>query len=558
MRKVLFNALSALLVLLAGCGKNASRDVASVLGQSITAEEFQARYTTYLSSSGVRDNIVQRKLVLDNMINERLIVHDVRQKGWDNDSAALYQLEEIQTQALLNGFTKKVLLDTLSVTEQELQHEFRASNTKVSARYIYAKTEHEALRLKKQLQQGATFEALAKTVFDDPGLANNGGSVGYFGYGEMESAFEETAFSLPVGAISDPVKIGIGYAVIKVDDRVEIPLSSQFDFEKKRETLTTAVREKKTMKALSEAAHRVSVELTPQFNDKALLWLKDVWATTFTTAGMVVLERVASKVKEDPSLELVKFRDRTWTMKDFGEKVQFTSERQRKKVKTLDDLKEFILGLRTRDEFLKQARAAGLERDSSVKAEADNASLLYFLKRWSRFVQDTIGHYGIEENVLKAQFEKNRSLYVHPSEVNVAEILVRSADEAAALMAKIKSGADFRSLARKHSIRTWAAKQGGELGFGTESSYGNVGKKLFSAVIGQVVGPVHVDPYYGIFKILARKESRAKSFEEARDQIAKELVTIKKQEGFKNAILALRSQVSVQVHEEVLANISVQ
>lgn len=557
-RKVLFNLITALVVLIAGCAKNTSRDVASVLGQSITAEEFQTRYKTYLSSSGVRDNIVQRKLVLDNMINEHLILHDVRQKGWDNDSAALHQLEEIQTQALLNGYTKKVLLDTLSVTEKEIWDEFRASNTKVNARYIYAKTEREALQLKKRLQQGATFEALAKDVFDDPGLANNGGSVGYFGYGEMENTFEETAFSLPVGAISDPVRIGIGYAIIKVDDRVEIPLSSQFDFEKKRESLTTAVREKKTMKALSDAAHKASDESAAQFNDKALQWLKDVWTTTFTTSGKIELEQVESKVQENPSLELVKFRDKTWTMKDFGEKVQFTSEKQRKKVKTLDDLKEFILGLRSRDEFLKQARAAGLERDSSVKEEADKASLLYFLKRWSRFVQDTTGYHGIEENVLKAQFEKNQSLYVNPPEVNVAEILVRSADEAMMLMANIKSGADFGSLARKHSVRTWAAKKGGELGFGTESSYGSLGKKLFSAKRGEVVGPVKVDPYYGIFKVLARKESRPKSFEEVRNQIAKDLLTAKKQEGFKNAILILRSQVNVQVHEEVLANISVQ
>lgn len=544
------------LLLAGGCAKKISRDVANVLGQSITAEEFQARYKTYLSSSGVRDNIVQRKAVLDNIINEHLILNDIQKKGWDKDSIALHKLDEIRTQALLNGYTRTVLLDTLSVTEKELWDEFRASNTKVRARYIYAKTRSEALTLKKKLERGATFEALAKNIFEDPGLANNGGSVGYFGHGEMESAFEETAFSLPVGTLSEPVKIGVGYALIKVDDRVEIPLSSQVDFEKKRESMATSIREKKTMKVLTEAAHKASDELSPQFNEKALHLLKDAWTTKFTTSGSSVLEQVESKLKENPSMELVKFRDETWTMRDFEEKVKFTSERARRKVKTLDDLKEFILGLRSRDEFLKQARIAGVERDSVVRDEIDKAGLLYFLRRWSAFVQDTIGRHSIEESILKAQFEQNRSLYVNPPEVNVAEILVRSADEAAALRAKVNNGADFGSLARKHSLRTWAAKKGGELGFGTEASYGIMGKKLFSLRVGQVIGPARVDPYYGIFKILAQKESTPKSFEQVRNQILKEFLALKKQEGFKQALVNLRSHARFEVYEDVLANIS--
>lgn len=546
------------LLLAGGCAKKNSRDVASVLGHSITAEEFQARYKTYLSSSGVRDNIVQRKAVLDNIINEHLILNEIQKKGWDKDSAAMYKLEEIRTQALLNGYTRTVLLDTLSVTEKELWDEFRASNTKVSARYIYAKTKSEALALKKKLEGGATFKALAKDIFEDPGLANNGGSVGYFGHGEMESAFEEAAFALPVGAISEPIKIGVGYALIKVDDRVEIPLSSQIDFEKKRESMTTSIREKKTMKALTEAAHKASDELSPQFNESALQLLKDAWTTKFTTSGSSVLEQVESKLKENPSLELVKFSDGTWTMKDFEEKVRFTSERARRKVKTVDDLKEFILGLRSRDEFLKRARIAGVERDSVVKNETDKATLLYFLRRWSAFVQDTIGRHGIEEAALKAHFEQNRSLYINPPEVNVAEILVRSANEAAALRANIDKGADFASLARKHSLRTWAAKKGGELGFGTEASYGMMGKKLFSSRVGQVVGPAMVDPYYGIFKILERKESTPKSFEEVRGQILKEQLALKKQDGFKQALVNLRSHAKFEVYEDVLANISFQ
>ncbi|MBI3786653.1 MAG: hypothetical protein HY276_00185, partial [Ignavibacteriales bacterium] len=82
--------------------------------------------------------------------------------------------------------------------------------------------------------------------------------------------------------------------------------------------------------------------------------------------------------------------------------------------------------------------------------------------------------------------------------------------------------------------------------------------KLFSSRVGQVVGPAMVDPYYGIFKILERKESTQKSFEEVRGQILKEQLALKKQDGFKQALVNLRSHAKFEVYEDVLANISFQ
>jgi len=68
----------------------------------------------------------------------------------------------------------------------------------------------------KRIRAGEAFADVAKEVSDDPGSAANGGDLGLFGRGIMTPAFEEVAFSLQPGELSEPVKSPFGYHVIEV------------------------------------------------------------------------------------------------------------------------------------------------------------------------------------------------------------------------------------------------------------------------------------------------------------------------------------------------------
>jgi len=67
-----------------------------------------------------------------------------------------------------------------------------------------------------RLNAGESFEKLAKENSDDPGSAEMGGDLGYFGRGLMEPDFEEVAFSLKQGEVSEQVLTSFGYHIIKV------------------------------------------------------------------------------------------------------------------------------------------------------------------------------------------------------------------------------------------------------------------------------------------------------------------------------------------------------
>jgi len=74
----------------------------------------------------------------------------------------------------------------------------------------------KATGLLDKIKAGESFDVLAKDNSDDPGSAELGGDLGYFGRGTMEDAFEETVFSLEEGGVSALVLTSFGYHIIKV------------------------------------------------------------------------------------------------------------------------------------------------------------------------------------------------------------------------------------------------------------------------------------------------------------------------------------------------------
>jgi peptidyl-prolyl cis-trans isomerase C len=80
-----------------------------------------------------------------------------------------------------------------------------------------AKTKAEALL--KDLKAGKDFGEAAKTNSQDPGSAPNGGDLGYFEQGQMVPPFEQAAFALKAGEMSEVVETQFGYHIIKVADK---------------------------------------------------------------------------------------------------------------------------------------------------------------------------------------------------------------------------------------------------------------------------------------------------------------------------------------------------
>ncbi|MFN4219074.1 MAG: peptidylprolyl isomerase [Candidatus Bipolaricaulia bacterium] len=73
--------------------------------------------------------------------------------------------------------------------------------------------------IKKELENGADFAELAKKYSQDSGSAQNGGDLGFFSHGQMVQEFEDAAFALEPGQVSDPVRTQFGFHLIKVEEK---------------------------------------------------------------------------------------------------------------------------------------------------------------------------------------------------------------------------------------------------------------------------------------------------------------------------------------------------
>lgn len=87
--------------------------------------------------------------------------------------------------------------------------------SQVRASHILVATMDEARQLQDQLAKGADFAQLAKKHSSCPS-SEEGGDLGWFGRGMMVKSFDEAAFSMTEGQVSEPVQTQFGYHLIKL------------------------------------------------------------------------------------------------------------------------------------------------------------------------------------------------------------------------------------------------------------------------------------------------------------------------------------------------------
>jgi foldase protein PrsA len=86
---------------------------------------------------------------------------------------------------------------------------------KIKCSHILVAKQSEALAILDRIKNGEKFGKLAKELSTDSGSAKRDGNLGYFTKGKMVKQFEEVAFKLQIGQISEPVKSDFGYHIIK-------------------------------------------------------------------------------------------------------------------------------------------------------------------------------------------------------------------------------------------------------------------------------------------------------------------------------------------------------
>ncbi|MCU0454743.1 MAG: peptidylprolyl isomerase [Bacteroidales bacterium] len=219
--KSLLTLLSVLLTSATVAQDPAARVLMTVAGDRVTAGEFLRMYRKSLEpgQEGDIDSYLQL------YVNFKLKVADAKSEGIDTTRTFRNELNGYRTQLAQNYLTdpdtrEKVLKQTYQryLTEVNAWHVLISCPEGAEPKDTLAAWQ-KAAGIRERITGGESFEDVARASSDDPSVKVNGGNLGYFTVFQMITPFEDAAYTLRKGAVSEPVRTPYGYHIIKVTDR---------------------------------------------------------------------------------------------------------------------------------------------------------------------------------------------------------------------------------------------------------------------------------------------------------------------------------------------------
>lgn len=253
-KRLLLILLVSLFIWRIGEAKIIEGIAAKVNDEIVTLTELEAAKRALSSSMGVPVDRMDKeatKKILDHLVELKLILQEARKKGikvsgqeiekvLDKIRSGFKTEKEFKEALVSQGYTiedlrkdyeeellRQKLIDQevrskIQITPKEMEEIRGRFLIQLHARHILVKTKGEAEEILQGLKGGAGFEDLAKERSICPSK-EKGGDLGFFVQGEMVKEFDEAAFALKDGKISDIVKTQFGYHIIQAIERRSTP-----------------------------------------------------------------------------------------------------------------------------------------------------------------------------------------------------------------------------------------------------------------------------------------------------------------------------------------------
>lgn len=229
--------LGALVWLPAGPVAAEDAALATVNGKSVTDRDLKLAESEIGSDLGNLPESTRRRVLVEYIIETQLMADAALGEKMDQAPGFDERMAYYKRKALREAYFDSKIKDSVGEAAAKAFYDDQIKGMKpeeeVKARHILVETEEEARDIKEKIARGADFAEMAKEYSKDPGTKDNGGLLGFFSRGQMVPQFEEPAFMLEPGDISDPVESRFGWHLIKVEERRKKPLPT-FDEVKDR------------------------------------------------------------------------------------------------------------------------------------------------------------------------------------------------------------------------------------------------------------------------------------------------------------------------------------
>ena len=548
-----------------GCSM-AEDTVAKVGDTQITAAAFKQSLSRRFSEKESYADVdsATKMNVLNSMILRELKALAARDLGLHKDDKFVAEGKMQKARILGNKYFEKVIVDKL-LPEDELRADYDMQKEQIKASHILlgfkgaqqskatrTKQEAQALatELKTRANNGEDFGAMAEKYSDDPSAKKNKGDLGFFTWGRMVGAFQETAFQMNPGEISDLVETPFGFHIIKLVEKQDNPNYSAENFEKEKYNIKRRMYFTKKDSGMA---------MWKRHSDG----LRDKYGFEMTEENINKVVEAANEspkkaTADDYSDEVKQLVLANWSGGQItaNDIFAFYGKRFNTLAPKLTNLSTFTTEVENgslQDLIILDAEKIGVADEPDIRSqilESENGKLAGMVE--TKEVKEKA---EVTEEESRAYFDEHPDEFVRPAELDMWEVFVKDEKLANTILKKAKAGSSFENLASKYSEDSYYKKKKGHVGYKQEKHRGEVSKAAFKLGPNKIGGPVKYRNGWAIIKTGELKEKSQRNYEEVKAQVQNKVKNAKINKLRTEWEADLRDRYSVKINLDLVDQI---
>ena len=202
----------------------------------------------------------RRRVLLQYVIENELMAGAGQKESLDKADSFPGRVAYHQRRALRDAFFDAKITEAVTEAEAKKIFDEKIAEVKpeqeIHARHILVDTEAEAKEVAERLKKGEDFAKVANEKSKDPGA--EGGDLGFFTRGQMLKPFEDAAFALDVGEISEPVQTQFGWHIIRVEEKRDQALPT---FDQVKDAIISQLVQQKAQQVVTGLRDTAKIEV---------------------------------------------------------------------------------------------------------------------------------------------------------------------------------------------------------------------------------------------------------------------------------------------------------
>ena len=387
------------------------------------------------------------------------------------------------------------------------------------------------------LKAGENFEELAAKYSDDTSTKDKGGDLGFFERRQMVKEFDEKAFSMKVGEISEPIQTNFGFHIIKLTDKMEYPT-----FTSEEQQLKDMFKKQRFQIEYNALIDTLRKKYNYKLNDDVVDLIIEKSDSARFGMDYKNLDALKRKV-------LFSYDGKNVTADEFIKKANESGSYTGKPIFQKPELMKAID--KTSEDLLLEEEALNLPKEdpefAALMDDYKNGIFIFKLQEeevWDKIKYDSVAVYNY--------WEKNKEDYKFPERVAFSEIFSTRDSLINKYYKMLQDGADFDSLAALYTERPGkkTAKGRYDLQDVDFSDFTRQANKIKN--VGEYTEPVPFSGGYSIFKLNEREPARLKTFEEAKAEVSSKFQEMQSKKLEEDYISSLEKRYQPVIYYEAL------